>query len=239
MWALLTCCSLVDEVNHKIAVAQGIEPTSSAILGPFWSPETPFRDLGASVVQDMPADGELTYFHGVVKDAETGKGIPNAVFDMWQASTNGKYDVFDPEHQSRHNLRGKFRTDENGRFYFYCLKPTEYAIDTSGPSADLLKVMGRHPNRPAHIHIMVTHPEFVGVTAQLYPKDDRWLETDTVCAVKPDLLLDFKPVQGEKNGAVLDCEYDVKLLPGKYKPDNTMLMGNANGEKKKQLESEN
>jgi catechol 1,2-dioxygenase len=38
---------------------------------------------------------------------------------------------------------------------------------------------------------------------------------------------------------VLDCEYDVKLLPGKYKPDNTMLMGNANGEKKKQLESEN
>lgn len=48
----------------------------------------------------MPKDGQLTHFHGVIKDAETGKGIPNAVFDMWQASTNGKYDVFDPENRT-------------------------------------------------------------------------------------------------------------------------------------------
>lgn len=232
--------SLVDEVNHKIATEKDLSPTSSTILGPFWSPETPFRELGGSVVQDMPADGELTYFHGKIIDAETGQGIPNAVFDMWQASTNGKYDVFDPENQTRHNLRGKFRTDKDGNYYFYCLKPTEYAIDTSGPSADLLKIMGRHANRPAHIHCMVTHPDYVGVTAQLYPRDDPWLETDTVCAVKDDLLLDFKPIPKgqDPKGAVLDCEYDIRLLPGKYKPDNKMLMGNANGEKKDAVEGE-
>jgi catechol 1,2-dioxygenase len=223
--------SLVDEINHKIETDDGRAPTSSAILGPFWSPETPFRDLGASVVQDMPKDGELTYFHGVIIDVDTGKGIPNAVFDMWQASTNGKYDVFDPENQTRHNLRGKFRTDADGKFWFYCLKPTEYAIDTTGPSAELLKVMGRHPYRPAHIHMMVTHDDYVGVTAQLYPNDDPYLETDTVCAVKPDLLLDFKPVSNEPNGAVLDVEYNVRLLSKKYKPDNTMLMSNANQDK--------
>ena len=179
----------------------------------------------------MPKDGQLTFFHGVIKDAETGKGIPDAVFDMWQASTNGKYDTFDPENQTRHNLRGKFRTDENGKFWFYCLKPTEYAIDTSGPSADLLKIMGRHPNRPAHIHMMVSHPDYLGVTAQLYPNDDPWLETDVACAVKDDLLLDFKPAQNDPNGAVLDVEYDVRLLSRKYKPDSTMLMGNANQDK--------
>lgn len=148
--------SLVDEVNHKIVTDKGLEPTSSTILGPFWSPETPFRDLGATVIQDLPKDGQVTFFHGVVKDVDTGLGIPDATFDMWQASTNGKYDVFDPENQTRHNLRGKFKTNEKGEFWFYCLKPTEYAIDTSGPSADLLKLMGRHPNRPAHIHIMVS-----------------------------------------------------------------------------------
>lgn len=179
----------------------------------------------------MPKDGQLTLFHGVIKDAETGSGIPGAVFDMWQASTNGKYDTFDPENQTRHNLRGKFRTDDNGKFWFYCLKPTEYAIDTSGPSADLLKLMGRHPNRPAHIHMMVTHPDYIGVTAQLYPNDDPWLETDVACAVKDDLLLDFKPIQNEPRGAVLDVEYDVRLLSRKYKPDSTMLMGNANQNK--------
>jgi len=220
--------SLVDEINHTIITDDGRAPTPSTILGPFWSPETPFRDLGASVVQDMPKDGQLTFFHGVIKDVDTGKGIPGVVFDMWQASTNGKYDVFDPENQTRHNLRGKFRTDENGKFWFYCLKPTEYAIDTSGPSAELLAMMGRHPFRPAHIHMMVTHPDYVGVTAQLYPRDDPYLETDTVSAVKDDLLLDFKPVDNDPHGAVLDVEYDVRLLSKKYKPDNTMLMGNAN-----------
>ncbi|KAG4420595.1 hypothetical protein IFR04_006302 [Cadophora malorum] len=231
--------SLVDEINHKIVTEQGLEPTSSAILGPFWSPETPFRDLGASVVQDMPSDGELTLFHGVIKDAETNKGIPNAVFDMWQASTNGKYDVFDPENQSRHNLRGKFRTDKDGKFWFYCLKPTEYAIDTSGPSGDLLKMMGRHPNRPAHIHMMVTHDDYIGVTAQLYPNDDPWLETDTVCAVKDDLLLDFKPAaKDDPQGAKLDVEYDVRLLSKKYKPESSMLMANAAGDRK-ELETAN
>ena len=179
----------------------------------------------------MPKDGQLTLFHGIIKDVDTGKGISDAVFDMWQASTNGKYDVFDPENQTRHNLRGKFRTDENGKFWFYCLKPTEYAIDTSGPSAELLSIMGRHPFRPAHIHMMVTHPDYVGVTAQLYPRDDQYLETDTACAVKDDLLLDFKPVKNDHNGATLDVEYDVRLVSKKYKPDSTMLMGNANQNK--------
>lgn len=223
--------SLVDEINHKVTSDDGKAPTSSSILGPFWSPGTPFRDLGASVVQNMPKDGQLTHFHGVIRDVETGAGIPNAVFDMWQASTNGKYDVFDPENQTRHNLRGKFRTDANGAFHFYCIKPTEYAIDTSGPSAEVLRIMGRHPYRPAHIHMMVTHDDYIGVTAQLYPRDDPYLETDTACAVKDDLLLDFKPVTDDPKGAVLDVEYNVNLLSKKYKPDSTMLMGNANQDK--------
>jgi catechol 1,2-dioxygenase len=130
--------------------------------------------------------------------------------------------------ETRHNLRGKFRTDTDGKFWFYCLKPTEYSIDTSGPSAELLRIMGRHPYRPAHIHMIVTHDDYIGITSQLYPSDDQYLETDVGCAVKPDLLLNFKPVQGEKNGAVLDVEYDVHLVSKKYKPDNTMLMQNGN-----------
>lgn len=92
--------------------------------------------------------------------------------------------------------------------------------------------------RPAHIHMMVTHPEYVGVTAQLYPNDDPWLATDSVSAVKPDLLLDFKPAKNDPQGAKLDVEYDVRLLPKKYKPDNSMLMGNANGEQAREKPEE-
>lgn len=34
---------------------------------------------------------------------------------------------------------------------------------------------------------------------QIYPKDDPWLETDTVFAVKDDLVVDFVPFKGDKD----------------------------------------
>lgn len=222
--------SLVDEINHTVVTDAGHAPTSSAILGPFWSPDTPYRELGASVIQNMPADGELTFFHGTIKDVDTGSAIPNATFDMWQASTNGKYDAHDPENQSKNNLRGKFLTNANGEFWFYCLKPTEYSIDTSGPSAEVLRMMGRHAHRPAHIHMMVTHDDYIGVTAQLYPRDDPYIPTDTVFATKDDLLLDFVPTDGkEPGGAKLDVEFHVRLAHKKYKPEAKMFRQNAAG----------
>ena len=132
-----------------------LSPTSSSILGPFWSPNAPFRELGGSIIQDPAPLGKPALMHGKVTDLVTGKGIPNAVFDIWQASANGKYDFQDPENQTDNNLRGKFRTDANGEYNFYCLKPTAYSLPTDGPAGVLLKLLDRHPMRPAHIHLMV------------------------------------------------------------------------------------
>lgn len=73
----------------------------------------------------------------------------------------------------------------------------------------------------------VTHPDYIGVTAQLYPNDDPYLETDVACAVKDDLLLDFRPKTGD-DYASLDVEFDVRLVSRKYKPESTMLTTNAN-----------
>lgn len=70
--------------------------------------------------------------HGRVVDIITKEGIPNAVVDIWQASSNGKYDFQDPEGQTDNNLRGKFRTDDKGYYHFYCLKPTSYSLPTDG-----------------------------------------------------------------------------------------------------------
>jgi protocatechuate 3,4-dioxygenase beta subunit len=72
--------------------------------------------------------------HGKVVDIDTQKGIPNAVVDIWQASSNGKYDFQDPDNQVPNNLRGKFRADSEGNYYFYCLKPTAYSLPTNGVS---------------------------------------------------------------------------------------------------------
>src|SRR6266498_4292605 len=119
--------SLVDEIAHKISSESG-EPTSSSILGPFWSPNAPFRDNGASIVDSHAPGGKISLMHGTVTDLVTGKGIPNVVFDIWQASTNGKYDFQDPENQVDNNLRGKFRTNSEGKYHFYCLEPTPYSL---------------------------------------------------------------------------------------------------------------
>ena len=62
----------------------------------------------------------------------------------------------------------------------------------------------------------VTHPEYKGCTTQLYPNDDPWLETDTVFAVKDDLVVDFKPLEGDDK-ATLELHYDVVLAPKDYK----------------------
>jgi catechol 1,2-dioxygenase len=209
--------SLVDEITHKIISETGIDPTSSSILGPFWSPNAPFRELGDVIFQDgVPPNGRVAKMHGVIRDITTGKPIPGAVFDIWQASANGKYDFQDPENQTPNNLRGKFRADENGRYWLYCLHPTAYSLPRDGPSFQLLTLMDRHPMRPAHIHFMVTHPDYQACTTQLYPSDDPWIKSDTVFAVKDDLVVDFKPLQGDDK-ATLELEYNINLAPKGYK----------------------
>jgi catechol 1,2-dioxygenase len=59
---------------------------------------------------------------------------------------------------------------------------------------------------------MVTGEKYKTVVTQIYPKDDPWLETDTVFAVKDDLVVDFTPVEGDSI-ATLEMKYDFVLAP--------------------------
>jgi len=215
--------SLVTEIANYVQTDDpNYIPTSAAILGPFWSPNAPWRKLGDSIIQDKH-EGTVTYMHGVVRDLATQKPIPNVTFDMWQASSNGKYDFQDPDNQSDNNLRGKFKTDENGEYRLYCLRPTAYSLPTDGPSYQLLTAVDRHPMRPAHIHLMITHDDYKTVVTQIYPKDDPWLATDTVFAVKDDLVVDFNPLEklpssmsehkGPGGAATKELELDIVLAP--------------------------
>ncbi|KAL1602162.1 hypothetical protein SLS59_004847 [Nothophoma quercina] len=203
--------SLVDEIAHKHINESGEAPTSSTILGPFWSPHSPFRELGDTIITDPHPDGQTTLMHGVVRDLDTKKGIPNAVIDIWQASANGKYDFQDQENQKPNNLRGKFTTNENGEYWYYCYKPTAYSLPMDGAAGQLFRTLDRHPFRPAHIHLMVTAEGFKPLITQLYPRDDQWVQNDTVFAVKDDLLLDFEPSKDDK--AKYDLTYNVTLAP--------------------------
>ena len=80
----------MDIITQEKSRTSGNGVTSSAILGPFWRSDTPVREFGSSITFDTASDAEVAYLYGTVTDAETGKPIPNALVDVWQASTNGK-----------------------------------------------------------------------------------------------------------------------------------------------------
>ncbi|KAF7588390.1 hypothetical protein BBP40_005750 [Aspergillus hancockii] len=201
--------SLVDEITFKLAEEADDAPTATAILGPFFRADTPYRQNGANIVKDVP-DGEMTFMHGRVIDFNTKKPLVGATVEVWQAATNGLYEQQDPN-QEEFNLRGKFKTDEEGRYYFYCLRPTPYPVPDDGPAGKLLKLMDRHPFRPAHIHIIATCDGYKPLTTQIFDSKDKYLTNDSVFAVKDSLVVDFMPRKDDPQ-AGLELNYDVKLV---------------------------
>ncbi|KAL2801348.1 Intradiol ring-cleavage dioxygenase [Aspergillus keveii] len=205
--------SLVDEITFKLADEATDAPTATAILGPFFRADTPYRSNGETIVKTVPKDGkgEIAYMTGQVVDFETKKPLVNADVEVWQASTNGLYEQQDPE-QEEFNLRGKFKTDADGRYSFYCLRPTPYPVPDDGPAGKLLKLMDRHPFRPAHIHIIATCEGYKPLTTQIFDRNDPYLTNDSVFAVKDSLIVDFVERKGDPKAA-LELTYDVRLVP--------------------------
>jgi protocatechuate 3,4-dioxygenase beta subunit len=121
---------LVDEITFKVAAETKDVATASAILGPFYRHDAPTLENGATIVHGVD-DGEITYMHGKVIDLVTKEPVAGAWIDVWQASTNGLYEQQDKD-QVDCNLRGKFKTDSNGYYGFYCLRPTPYPVPNDG-----------------------------------------------------------------------------------------------------------
>ncbi|GJP92289.1 hypothetical protein CBS63078_1892 [Aspergillus niger] len=202
--------SLVDEITYTLANEAPDAPTATAILGPFFRADTPYRDNGANIVLTPPPDGEMAFMHGQVVDFATKEPLVGATVEVWQASTNGLYEQQDPK-QEEFNLRGKFKTDEQGRYSFYCLRPTPYPVPDDGPAGKLLELMDRHPFRPAHIHIIATYDGYKPLTTQIFDSKDKYLTNDSVFAVKDSLIVDFVPRKDDPQ-AGLELNYDVKLV---------------------------
>ncbi|KAF4982269.1 hypothetical protein FZEAL_2055 [Fusarium zealandicum] len=202
--------SLVDDITHRAAAADlSGTGTATAILGPFWRADTPTRENGTTITFDTPEDGLVAYLHGTLTSVQTGAPIPNATVDVWQASTNGLYEQQD-ENQQEHNLRGKFVTDDQGRYSFYCLRPTPYPIPDDGPAGQLLRRLDRHMYRPAHLHFMVIAQGYKTVVTQIFDSESTYLENDSVFAVKDGLTVTFVPRKGDPK-AEWELEYNMSL----------------------------
>ncbi|PHH62774.1 hypothetical protein CDD81_6666 [Ophiocordyceps australis] len=199
--------SLVDAVTWAQSDGGG-GTTPSAVLGPFWRSDAPLRANGSSISFNPRADAQPVFVHGKIM-GEGGLGLADATVDVWQASTNGLYEQQDA-HQVEHNLRGIFKTDDEGNYSLYCIRPTPYPVPDDGPAGKLLQLLDRNKLRPAHIHFMVRARGYKTLVTQVFDQECSHLGNDSVFAVKNDLALRFKERRGDAQ-AGLELEFDVKL----------------------------
>ncbi|KAH9906265.1 aromatic compound dioxygenase [Xylariomycetidae sp. FL2044] len=188
--------------------------TPAAILGPFYRANAPLLPNGGSIVYAARDSGWyaeaaplLARVSGRVLSSRTGAPVPGAVVDVWHAGPNGLYEQQDDSAPDM-NLRGRFRADGAGRYALGCLRPTAYPIPDDGPAGRLLKLLDRHPYRPAHIHFVVSAPGFRSLTTQVFDREDRFVRDDAVFAVKEELLVEFREREREKERIAVDGDED-------------------------------
>jgi hydroxyquinol 1,2-dioxygenase len=75
----------------------------------------------------------------------------------------------------------------------------------------MLRKMGRHPWRPAHVHTMLQREGFRSITTHLFVKGDQWLQSDAVFGVKDSLIVDFidQPAGSTPDGGHSEVPFSV------------------------------
>jgi catechol 1,2-dioxygenase len=197
----------------------GATETASALLGPFWRMNSPRTENGGWIVRSE-TPGPALFVSCRVCDPR-GKPLEGVEVDVWQASPVGLYENQD-ERQCDMNLRGKFTTDSEGRFWFRSVKPAGYPVPTHGPVGDLLRAQGRHPYRPAHLHFLAFKSAYKTLITQVFVDDDEHLESDVVFGVTRHLIGDFRRGEGtppslEVKGPWYRLDYEFVMEPGEAK----------------------
>lgn len=140
-------------------------PTADAIRGPFYRRGAPWRTRLCSI--DEP--GQPLSISGTLTGSADCRPIPNATLDIWQTNARGVYSnllgLKNPSAPRAFNLRGRTRSDNDGRYRFESIVP------------------GRYPlfwplTRPRHIHLIVTHDQCEPLITQIYFEGDKYNRSD-------------------------------------------------------------
>ncbi|MCY4236866.1 MAG: protocatechuate 3,4-dioxygenase subunit beta [Rhodospirillaceae bacterium] len=145
-----------------------IDHTLSEVTGPSFGPDSA-PELEADLTRNARINGEplgeRIIVTGRVLD-EDGRAVPNAMIEIWQANSCGRYiheiDQHDAPLDPNFTGAGRTLTDDDGRYTFLTIRPGAYP-------------WGNHYNawRPAHIHFSLFGPGFAArlVTQMYFPGD--------------------------------------------------------------------
>ena len=129
---------------------------------------------------------DTLYIEGVVKDTE-GNVIEGAKVEIWHANGLGTYSFFD-KRQSEFNLRRTILADKAGHYLAQTTMPVGYGCPPEGTTQALLNKLGRHGNRPSHVHYFVSAPGYRKLTTQFNIEGDQYLWDDFAFATRDGLV---------------------------------------------------
>jgi catechol 1,2-dioxygenase len=193
--------------------------TPRTIEGPLYVAGAPLSE-GVARMDDGSEDDQATtlFLSGRVIGLD-GKPIAGALVDLWQADTKGNYSHFDKT-QSEYNLRRRIVTDANGRYHAQSIVPSGYGCDPSGPTQECLDLLGRHGQRPAHIHFFISAPGFDHLTTQINLSNDAYLWDDFAYATREGLVGEVRFIDDAQQskargvaGRFAEMEFNFEMRP--------------------------
>jgi catechol 1,2-dioxygenase, proteobacterial len=214
------------DAEDKAAEITGGTPRT--IEGPLYVAGAPVRDGVSKIDINPDEDAGPLVIRGTVTGPD-GKPVAGAVVECWHANSNGFYSHFDPTGaQSEFNLRGAISTGADGKYEFRTLMPVGYGCPPQGATQQLLNVLARHGNRPAHVHFFVTSDKYRKLTTQINIEGDPLIWDDFAYATREDLI---PPVVDKTGGTALgmkadaykEIEFNIALTPLVQGKDNQFV----------------
>lgn len=205
----------MDAEDEKLGIEGG---TPRTIEGPLYVAGAPVEHGYARLDDGSDTDGQLLLVHGTVYGAD-GQPLPNAKVEVWHSNTKGWYSHYDPTgEQTPFNMRRSIITDENGRYKFRSILPSGYSCPPDGATQQLLNQLGRHGNRPAHIHYFVTADDHRKLTTQINIENDPYVNDDFAYATRDGLVPPLTEVSDEARikeegleGPFAEIVFDINL----------------------------
>jgi protocatechuate 3,4-dioxygenase beta subunit len=194
--------SLVEMITHDGTD----ESTENTVLGPFYVPGSPERAFGDSMLVDAD-EGDRVVVRGRVTNVD-GAPIAGATLDCWQNATNRFYACQQPGVQHPENLRGVYRTSDDGGYELRTVRPVPYPIPDDGPAGALLKAHDRNWWRPGHLHVWVRADGYKDLITHVFDETSEFLTTDAVFGVRPSLVRAFSPDTHGELATVFDVTLD-------------------------------
>lgn len=176
----------MDKKDAQAGLAGG---TPRTIEGPLYVEGSPLVEGNDVNLSDDPdEEAETLHMSGQVTGPD-GESVKDAVLHVWHANSKGFYSHFDPTGaQSPFNNRRRIRLGKEGRYSFSSKMPSGYAVPPGGATDQLMSALGRHGQRPAHVHFFVEAPGYRTLTTQINFGDDPFAAADFAFGTREGLL---------------------------------------------------